>query len=297
MSGKETEKFTNEAMTLVAWVYRQANTEHFRLCADFMHFFWVIDDITDHQSSVENQHVAANMECILADPSEMPCDDGVLEKMCRSFWTNILDQLNSLTATKDRFVSHLMSYMEAVQEKTKDRETGRLRSRSEHFDLRRRTGGVRPSFDFIYMPFHLSEHVVNHEVIERMAVTTGDLVVIANDVYSYNVEQAGGQKRVAHNIVDVVLRERGRGVQDAMDVVGKMYRDLSISLLNDYNNLPQFDKIGQNEVIQEYALGLLDWVEANVEYSLNSQRYFGKEAGSQKVRISRMVKLLPKKGQ
>lgn len=145
------------------------------------------------------------------------------------------------------------------------------------------------------MPYELPDEVAEHDVVKRMSIVTGDLVIIANDVYSYNVEQAGGQKRVAHNIVDVVMRERQKGVQDAMDLVGAHYRELFLSLVEDYDNLPKFDKPEWDEVLREYALGLLDWVEANVEFSLSSQRYFGAKAGSEESRTNRWVELLPLK--
>lgn len=211
------------------------------------------------------------------------------------WWKSVVDNLNPPPATKRRFLVDFISYLDSLPEEARDRETGRLRDRAEHFDLRRRTGGLLPSFDFIYMPLDLSDEVANHEVVKRITLATGDLVIIANDVYSYNVEQAGGQKRVAHNIVDVVLRERQKGVQDAMDVVGANYRELFISLVNDYNNLPTFDDPAQNEVLREYALGCLDWVEANVEFSLDSQRYFGSKAGSPDVRSTGWVELMPLK--
>ena len=150
-----------------------------------------------------------------------------------------------------------------------------------------------PSFDFIY---NLSDEVANHETVKRMSISTGDLVVIANDLYSYNVEQAGGQRRVAHNIVDVVLREH-QGAQNAMDVVGASYRELFPSLVDDYYNLPMFENDKDNEVLREYALGLLDWVEANVEFSLNSQRYFGAKAGSKEMKVNGLVELLPVKSE
>ncbi|EUC41237.1 hypothetical protein COCMIDRAFT_9026 [Bipolaris oryzae ATCC 44560] len=125
---------------------------------------------------------------------------------------------------------------------------------------------------------------------------TIDLVGIANNIYSYDVEQAGGWKSVACNLVEVVLRERGRGVEDAMDVMGKMYRDLFLSLSDDYNDLPTFKDAEQDQVLKEYALGMLDWVKANVEFSLGGQRYFGLEAGSERTRVERMVELLPQRG-
>ena len=159
---------------------------------------------------------------------------------------------------------HFICYLDSVVEETQDRETGRLRSRTEHFDLRRRNLGMVPSMDFVCIQFHLSDDMIDQEVIQRMTITTTDLIGIANDIYSYNVEQAGGQKCVVCNLVDVVLRERGRGVQDAMDIIEKMYRDLFLSLVDDYNNFPTFKDAEQDRVLKEYALGMLDWVEPNV---------------------------------
>lgn len=312
MSDKKLAKFAKyEIMTLVAWAYRRASPEHFRLCSDFMHLFWIIDDRTDEQSSAEVEREVANIKRILANPDHISPDQGVLESVCQPlvisnfwliiilirhrWWKSVVDNLNPPPATKNRFLRDFISYLDSLPEEARDRETGRLRDRDEHFDLRRRTGGLLPSFDFIYIPFNLSDEVADHEIVNRMTRVTGDLVIIANDVYSYNVEQAGGQKRVAHNIVDVVLRERQKGVQDAMDVVGAIYRELFISLVDDYNNIPTFDSPEQNEVLREYTLGLLDWVQANVEFSLASQRYFGAKAGSKEIRTNRWVELLPLK--
>lgn len=145
------------------------------------------------------------------------------------------------------------------------------------------------------MPFELADEVAEHEIVMKMSIITADLIIIANDVYSYNVEQSGGQKRVVHNIVDVVLRERQKGVQDAMDVVGTTYRDLFLALVDCYDSLPTFGNAEQDEVVREYALGLLDWVEANIEYSLGSQRYFGTRAGTEELRTDRWVEMLPLK--
>lgn len=108
-----------------------------------------------------------------------------------------------------------------------------------------------PLMDFVCIQFHLSDDMIDYEVIQRMTITTTDLIGIANDIYSYNIEQFGGQKSVTCNFVDVVLRERGRGVQEAMDAMGKMYRDLFFSLINDCINLPTFKDTEQDRVLKE----------------------------------------------
>ncbi|KAL8663342.1 MAG: hypothetical protein Q9202_003978 [Teloschistes flavicans] len=293
MSGRKTAKFAKyNIMILVAWAYRRAGPEHFRLCSDYMHLFWIIDDYTDKVSSTEVKREVASIKRVLADPNNLSTRPSVLEGVCQSWWKRVVDDLKPPPATKRRWLRDFISYLDSLPEEALDRETGRLRNYGEHFDLRRRTGGLLPSFDFIHMPFELPDEMAEHEIVKKMSIVTGDLVIIANDVYSYNVEQSGGQKRVAHNIVDVVLRERQKGVQDAMDVVGSTYRDLFLVLVECYNSLPTFGEADGDEVLREYALGLLDWVEGNVEFSLGSQRYFGTRAGTEDLRVDRTVEML-----
>lgn len=96
---------------------------------------------------------------------------------------------------------------------------------------------------------------------------------------------------VAHNIVDVVMREQGLGVQEAMDHVGQMYQATSNQLLDDFRTLPSF--ASQDPVARAYVEGLLEWVQGNVEFSLASGRYFGGLAGSLEIRKSHRVEILP----
>ena len=77
------EKLTKVAeyrfMILVAWCYRRASPEHFRLCADFMHLFGIIDDYTDKVPSGEVQREVAGIKRVLADPSRLSTQPGILE--------------------------------------------------------------------------------------------------------------------------------------------------------------------------------------------------------------------------
>jgi Delta6-protoilludene synthase len=118
--------------------------------------------------------------------------------------------------------------------------------------------------------------------------------MVPKDIYSWNVEQAGGQMQVAHNIVDVVIRTKGLNVQDAFDYVGSIYRRICAGLLDDLKNLPSFEG-PYNDVLKFYVEGLVEWVQGNVEFSLASGRYFGHLAGSQQIRATGIVEVLPPK--
>ncbi|KAF8808591.1 terpenoid synthase [Phlegmacium glaucopus] len=263
---------------MVAWSYRHAGPDHYQLCSDLMHLFWLIDDITDKQTTEVALREADHMKIALADPfAPPPQNEAVLGRAVRSFWSMVLTKLNPPPATKARFIKDFTSYIDSMPEEAEDRQTGRLRNIEEHFHLRRQTGGLLSSFDFIYMPFELPDAIADHPHINRMALATGDLVVTANDIYSWNVEQAGGQMTVAHNIVDVVKREKG------LD-----------GLLDDLKNLPTFEG-PENEVLKFYVEGLVEWVQGNVEFSLASGRYFRDLMGDTDIRKTRLVAIYPPK--
>lgn len=103
--------------------------------------------------------------------------------------------------------------------------------------------------------------------------------------------------RVAHNIVDVFMREKRLSPQQAMDAVGVYYHEIWDQLKADYNALPDFGDENKNRVARAYAIGCLEWVEGNVEFSLASGRYFKELAGDKTIRKTRWVPLMPLKVQ
>lgn len=85
MSDGKLAKFAKyEIMTLVAWAYRRVSPEHFRLCSDYMHLFWIIDDYTDNLSSTEGPREVASIKRVLADPNDLSTQPCVLEGVCQS---------------------------------------------------------------------------------------------------------------------------------------------------------------------------------------------------------------------
>ena len=119
-----------------------------------------------------------------------------------------MEDLKPPPSTKNRFIREFTAYLSALCEEARDRETGRLRDREEHFELRRDASGTLPSFAVICLPFDLSDEVADHEFVKKLCIVAVDCITIANDIYSYNVEQSRGQMLVAQNFVDVVLRVR-----------------------------------------------------------------------------------------
>lgn len=65
-----------------------------------------------------------------------------------------------------------------------------MRDVEGYFAVRRGTAGVKPVITVNQSQFSLPDRVVDHGVIQRLELITTDLVIVSNDLYSYNVESA-----------------------------------------------------------------------------------------------------------
>ncbi len=115
--------------------------------------------------------------------------------------------------------------------------------------------------------------------------------MFSKDVYSYNVEQSRGDGE--HNIVSVVMREKGLTVQEAMDHVGVLYRKVAQTYIENSKNLPRFTELGLgvDKLMEQYVYGMAILVTCNIKWSFASGRYFGDNG--LKVMQHRTVTLLP----
>ncbi|KAF7372984.1 Terpene cyclase [Mycena sanguinolenta] len=238
--------------------YATAGPDHFRAACDLMNLFFVFDEKSDEASGQEVAQQAADIMRALRNPTEFIPGESILGAMTRSFWKRTL--LVASQSSAQRFIKHFDEYTDAVRQQAVDRETGYLRSISEYLQLRRGTIGVRPSFDFFLLTDDLPDSAVDHPHIERLACGAIDMTILANDLYSYNVEQSRGDDE--HNL--------------AVDHVGEQYLHISRAFCEDMKNLPIFPDPVDN-LVKEYATGMALWVYTNIKWSFASQRYFGRD--------------------
>ena len=85
------------------------------------------------------------------------------------------------------------------------------------------------------------------------------------------------------------MESKGLTVQEAIDHVALIYKDCGEILTDSRSRIrsfgPEVDK-----AVQTYIMGMEQWVIGNLEWSLDTGRFFGKE-----VRETRMVELKPHK--
>ena len=115
-------------------------------------------------------------------------------------------------------------------------------------------------------------------------------VVVFQDVYSYNMEQAKGH--AGNNIVTVLMKARGCDLQTASDIIGAHYAELMDSYLADRERLPSFGSQIDGDV-RLYIRAMENWPIGNLEWSFETNRYFGPL--HDEIRRTRLVVLTPRR--
>ena len=87
-----------------------------------------------------------------------------------------------------RLINTFQAYTDSVVQQAIDRSLDYIRDVDSYFELRRETIGARPSFAINEIQMNIPPHVMDHPVIQKLSVLCIDMLIIGNDLCSYNVE-------------------------------------------------------------------------------------------------------------
>ncbi|KAH9169505.1 terpenoid synthase [Lactarius sanguifluus] len=260
-----------------------------RTCCRILGLAIVYDEFPG-TSQEDNVHVMMNaMMGILRNPyTPRPESEWVGVELARQTW-----ELTIKTASHQslkRLIKTGSACAQAVVQKAADQRHKHIRSVEEYFELRRDSIAARPAFTLIELDMNLPKEAVQHPVIEEMTILAVDMIILGNDIASYNVEQARGED--GHNIVTVVMHQHKTDIQGAMNWVDDRHKELEAKFMDLYENkIPKFGEPVDTELAR-YVDGIGNWVRANDHWNFETERYFGKEAPE--VGRTRWVTLLPK---
>ncbi|RDW85332.1 terpenoid synthase [Coleophoma cylindrospora] len=254
-----------------------------RVGADLMNVFFVIDEYTDIANGQETRQKADIVMDSLRNPyKERPSGEWIGGRIVQEFW-----QEATKTATEiaqRRFLDTFERYTDAVVQQSQDRTSNYIRDISSYFTIRRKTIGAEPSFVINTIHTNVPDELINHPTIERLALLSIDMILIGNDLVSYNIElraplQPISQSRgdEGHNLLTVVMQEHGLTLQEAFDWIGRLHNDLVSQFLKIYAEIPAFvSRCGiLGPEVSSYVDALGNWVRANDSWSFESERYFG----------------------
>ncbi|CAF4010376.1 unnamed protein product, partial [Adineta steineri] len=137
--------------------------------------------------------------------------------------------------------------------------------------------------------FDLPDECLAHETLKHITECMMDAGAWANDIYSFNNEQAEGH----YNLVSVLMNANpSMSIQQAMDQAGQMVIDVYADFQRLRHELPSWGADIDSQV-EKFVDGLGDMISGNLCWCFETERYFGSER--EEVKRTRRIKLLPPK--
>ncbi|KAH7904317.1 isoprenoid synthase domain-containing protein [Hygrophoropsis aurantiaca] len=156
---------------------------------------------------------------------------------------------------------------------------------------RRNTIGVKAALVLVRSArgLNICSRLLDDPSVRGMEEATTDLVIIANDIYSYKkelVDDNGAQ----HNLLTVLMQDPKWGhldLQGAIDCAGQLFESAIARFKECRANLPSIDE-ETNMMLATYADTMVDTFVGNIEWSLICKRYsvFENEESRQKGLLS-----------
>ncbi|TFY60033.1 hypothetical protein EVG20_g7573 [Dentipellis fragilis] len=273
---------------LVSHTYPHAGFDEFRTCCDFVNLLFVVDEVSDDQNGADARLTGEVYLNAMRDPN---WDDGSkLAKMTKEFRARLLRSTGPNAFR--RFLKHSEDYIDCVAKEAEYRERGEVLDMEAFKHLRRENSAIRLCFGLFEftLGIDLPDSVFEDPVFSSMYWAAADMVCWANDVYSYNMEQAKGH--TGNNIVTVLMKATGLDLQGASDYIGEYYKVLMERYLADKARLPSFGSPALDRDVARYVQAMEYWPIGNLEWSFETNRYFGPR--HDEVRRTRLIVLKPR---
>ncbi|KAJ3777410.1 terpenoid synthase [Lentinula raphanica] len=275
---------------LASLAYPNASAEHLRTGCDLMNLFFVFDEYTDICDAQEARRLAdIVMDALRNSDSPRPQDESVVGEIARQFWH--LAKETSTESAQNIFIETFDHYTTSVVEQAEDRVTHHIRDVESYLRVRRDTIGAKPSFALLHLSSELPEGFLSDPLVEYISTLTIDMLIIGNDICSYNVEQARGDD--GHNMVTIVMNSMCLSLDEALlwisefhDILAELFHETYMVIRRE---LPALET---SDAAVLYLEGLGNWVRANDCWSFESERYFAQKGTM--IQKSRMVELLPR---
>ncbi|KAI0316728.1 terpenoid synthase [Amylostereum chailletii] len=273
---------------LVSHTYPHAGYDESRTVCDFVNLLFVIDEVSDDQNGSDARKTGEVYLNVMRDPE---WDDGSsLAKMTREFRARLLRSAGPNSFR--RFLRHSADYIDCVAKEAEYRERGEVLDLESFKHLRRENSAIRLCFGLLEftLGIDLPDEVFDDDRFAALYWSAADMVCWANDVYSYNMEQAKGH--TGNNIVTVLMNAHGITLQAASDFVGEYYKELTERYLSDKALLGSFGNPQVDADVGRYIQAMENWPIGNLVWSFETIRYFGPR--HQEVKRTRLVVLAPR---
>ncbi|KAI9442038.1 terpenoid synthase [Lactarius psammicola] len=270
--------------------YPSIDKDRLRVACDLMALFYIFDYFTDKVDGKGARIYAEVVVDALRNPhAERPRGEPKLGEITRQFWLRAMR--TSCPSAQRRFITTFTKYAYAVIDEASDRAKGSIRRITDYLRLTRLTAGPYPCFFPLEMDLNIPDEVMAHPSVELLRSLAAESLVLGNDLYSYNIEQAAGHG--GHNIITVVMNEKKVNLHRALDWVAEYHGQVLSKFQAQHRVLPSW---GPNidRKLKTYVGRLAQFIRGIDCWAFETERYFGTDG--QEVQKQRIVTLLPKKG-
>ncbi|KAJ7637775.1 terpenoid synthase [Mycena rosella] len=267
---------------LASLAYPLLDKDGCRVGCDLMNLFFLIDEHFDKIQADTVMHALRNPHMV------RPHGEWIGGEVTRQFWLNAI-RIATPTSQR-RFIDEFYVYMDSMVQKAQDRTEDHIRGIDEYFEVRRVTIGVKAAIVINEIRMNIPDEVLRNEHIATLIAASTDMILIANDLYSYNVEQARGDDR--HNLVAIVMRALNLDLAATFEWISDHHDGLVEKFLAAFSQVLHYKDPELDHQVTEFIHGLGNWVRGYDVWSFESERYFGKRG--KEIQVTRTVEFLPK---
>ena len=273
---------------LAGYGYSRASTDVLALAAQWVMWFFLLDDIFDEgvdgQSAARATVRLAPLRELLQTFGTRTETDGEVPGV-ESAFTDLLQRTAEIMASAqfNQFVVHMHWYFDSLVVEAKNRETNTMPSLSDYLRLRRDTGPVLPLLDLVEQAesIRLPSDFYGSREYRDMIGAAADIASWINDIFSAQKEIANGD---VHNLVILLQRASGSSIVQAVhEAIGciREHLDLFQAARHQVINLPAYSGLSRTaiEAIDTWASGLLSFQDHGAWYVQHS-RYQPPEAAT-----------------
>ncbi|KAF9263792.1 terpenoid synthase [Marasmius fiardii PR-910] len=270
---------------LVAHAYPYAPYERFRTVCDFINLLFVFDETSDEQTGEDAAATGDIFHEAMRNPDYSSTSK--LSQMTKDFRARYFKVAGPTSSA--RFLRHLKDYINSVATEAEYRERDEILDVDAFMELRRNNSAVILCFDLLeyVLGIELPDEVYEDPTFEELYWSAVDMVCWANDLYSWNMEQAKGIS--GNNIVTVLMKHKNMKLQSACDYVGLHCDKLVRRYLSARDRLPSWGSSKLDRDVARFAEACGHWMKGNLDWSFESSRYFG--SANSEVKRTRLVTL------
>ncbi len=255
----------------MARCYPNASLADLQWISDWVSWIFLFDDQNDEAKQQRETERLIEYRPLLLDIMRGGAaqDDNQMLQAWYDLWTRMRSKVNP--DWLERLTQQHDDYFLACIWEASNRKAGIVPDTKSYLLQRLDSGAVYPCLTIIEFvrKLNLPENVLCHPVVRDLSRSANNLICWSNDIVSLEKEVKNGD---VHNLVITLCKEHQISLQQAINKAVVMHDTEMERFEALIDQVPQFSKEIDID-LQTYIEGLKFWIQGNLDWSYESQRY------------------------